>query len=89
MPVDEQEPFEEECASCGHLITDPSRIIVVEPDEHNKLTEPANLCTICHGSHVWKAWTHPYAYGGSNIELETMAQIGNIILDTLEAKLNE
>ena len=76
--------MEEECAACGHVITNPDRITLVEPDENNGLTDSVFMCSICMNSNSGNAFLYPRHYVGSITQLEMMAQVGNIILDKIE-----
>lgn len=76
--------MEEECASCGHIITNSDRISKVEPDKHNNLTDSVFMCSICMNSNSGNAFLYPQHYLGSIIQLEMIAQVGNILLDKIE-----
>lgn len=75
---------DEECASCGSIIVNQKRQTILEPVLGGRHEEPMPICTICESSNALGVFTHPHAFAGVGVQIQTIAQIGNLILDAIE-----
>ena len=72
------------CDSCGSTISDPKRLLKVNPGPGDDLTEPAHLCNFCAGSGACNILLYPRLQYSNNEVMKSTAQMMNILYESLK-----
>lgn len=72
------------CDSCGSEISDPKRLLKVEPGLGHSIKEPAWLCNFCAGSGAGNVFLYPSLQRSPGEAMTAVAQMMNILYESLK-----